>query len=524
MKRSNCSAGMKMFRSVLFLVAVVGLLGGQAMAADKPGTPKPEQSQVSKPVVLGVVPDLAGQTKAEAEKALKKAGFKGLFEGTGDKVTAQRPAPGTKAAQGSEVRLKLAGKAASPALDPRKSEADKGSTKAPKTPVSPKRILAEFYFLNVNGNSSMVNVPQGSPAVLTWSLPGGPGPNGFPADHIYLRVSNASIDSPCDNSLPGPGDIETPDTGHRSGGTYNLRLSESPYAVGNTYYFRGCFWNNASGYTGDMTNQVAVHYVEKKDPVGPIPIPPGVPDLCVTSARLEIKEPYRKSDEGILEKIWDFISSPVDFDEGGIPLRPSVSATVQNGGSCGTRPAALPGIAQGFDVTLVLDGKEHVEMIAEALPSGGSRTVEFRPPAPPSAEDLWKRFENSGRIDAIVHADRQNRYRELDEWNNIRRVEVVAQRNQPTNLRATVVRDHRGENDGKYAVQLTWQDNAVDEDGYIVRAKNPLPFSGIVKKKIGANRTSYEWTGITSARGFCFDVIAYKGDRYSKPSNKVCLQ
>ena len=54
---------------------------------------------------VAILGDMTGLTKKEAEQALKDAGLTGKWEGTGEVVTGQLPAPGQSVPKGSQVLI-----------------------------------------------------------------------------------------------------------------------------------------------------------------------------------------------------------------------------------------------------------------------------------------------------------------------------------------------------------------------------------------------------------------------------------
>jgi hypothetical protein len=177
--------------------------------------------------------------------------------------------------------------------------------KAKIKPLEPQNIqpLAMYVRLQVNGNPSEATVPVGGSANLTWSLPEGSGPSGAPATSIFLRVRSTPFpaEETCGNNISdvtaADGDdfriTVHPDVNWFDGTGHSLTLSDSRYVPGNTYYLMGCFWNrDTGGYTGDWTNQVAVHYGEEfrifRGIAAPIGTPVGVllPDLVIKDVRL----------------------------------------------------------------------------------------------------------------------------------------------------------------------------------------------------------------------------------------------
>lgn len=64
----------------------------------------------------------------------------------------------------------------------------------------------------------------------------------------------------------------------------------------------------------------------------------------------------------------------------------------------------------------------------------------------------------------------------------------------PTNLVATAISPD--------TVRLRWTDNSTNEDGFTIH-------NGVVARNVGANVTSYEWTGFAAATHTCFKVRAF---------------
>jgi stage V sporulation protein D (sporulation-specific penicillin-binding protein) len=94
-----------------------------------------------------VVPSVLGHTPAEAEAALKKAGFKVMIEGKGSQVIDQIPHGDAKVEQGSSVILYLGSETGKPTLAPWFEELDPDieaiESFGPRIPISMNPELME---------------------------------------------------------------------------------------------------------------------------------------------------------------------------------------------------------------------------------------------------------------------------------------------------------------------------------------------------------------------------------------------
>jgi hypothetical protein len=70
----------------------------------------------------------------------------------------------------------------------------------------------------------------------------------------------------------------------------------------------------------------------------------------------------------------------------------------------------------------------------------------------------------------------------------------------PTDLTATAI--------SPTTIRLQWTDNSTEEDGFTV-------INGVTSKDVGADSTTYDWTGLLPATYTCFKVRAYNSSGVS---------
>ncbi len=85
----------------------------------------------------------------------------------------------------------------------------------------------------------------------------------------------------------------------------------------------------------------------------------------------------------------------------------------------------------------------------------------------------------------------------------------------PTDLAAAAV-DYQ-------TVQLTWTDNADNEDGFAVERREGQTGTFVEVAQVGADITEFTDTGLTGETEYCYQVIATNSDGASSPSGTSCV-
>ncbi len=84
----------------------------------------------------------------------------------------------------------------------------------------------------------------------------------------------------------------------------------------------------------------------------------------------------------------------------------------------------------------------------------------------------------------------------------------------PTNLQATGFGDPR--------IDLTWTDNASNEDAFEVLRQGPNDPAFHMTAYLGANVTSYQDAAVASGQQYCYKIVALSGPNRSVDSNTAC--
>jgi hypothetical protein len=71
-------------------------------------------------------------------------------------------------------------------------------------------------------------------------------------------------------------------------------------------------------------------------------------------------------------------------------------------------------------------------------------------------------------------------------------------------------------------LQLTWMDNSIDEDGFLVERRVDQADPYLPLATLPSNSVTYVDTSVQNGVTYCYRVRAFRASSYSNPSNEAC--
>jgi YD repeat-containing protein len=134
-------------------------------------------------------------------------------------------------------------------------------------------------------------------------------------------------------------------------------------------------------------------------------------------------------------------------------------------------------------------------------------------PGPDPARAQTYTFDDAGRLIRVAYAQGNGVQYAYDDADNLTAVTAISLAAAPTNLTVTRV--------SGTSTQLTWQDNAGNESGYVVMRRLSTNYVWQVVANLGANATGYADSALDPAATYVYRIAATRSTGLSAHSNEA---